>query len=83
MSLDVDVLCEAYSIIKEYIPSKDRQAAADHVFSVLSDLEISEKDLKIFSQSDQYLQRACSEYFQDDSDADENDDADYDYDRDD
>jgi hypothetical protein len=82
MSIEVDVLCETYSIIKEYIPSKDRQAAADHIFSLLTDLEISESDLKIFSQSDQYLQRACSEYFQDDSDTDE-DDVDYDYDRDD
>jgi hypothetical protein len=82
MSIEVEVLCDAYSIIKEYIPSKDRQAAADHVFSVLTDLEISEQDLKIFSQTDQYLQRACSEYFQDDTDIDE-DDVDYDNDRDD
>jgi hypothetical protein len=76
MSIEVDVLCEAYSIIKEYIPSKDRQAAADHMFSVLTDLEISEKDLKIFSQTDQYLQRACSEYFEDDEES-EDDESDY------
>jgi hypothetical protein len=83
MSIEVDVLCETYSIIKEYVSSKDRQAAADHLFSVLTDLEISEKDLKIFSQTDQYLQRSCSEYFQDDGDADSEDEDEYDYGRDD
>jgi hypothetical protein len=81
MSIDVDVLCETFILMKEYISSKDRQAVADHLFSILSDMDgITEKDLKSFAACDTYLQRASEEYFVDDSDGDE----DYDnYDQDD
>ena len=83
MSIDVEVLCETFGVMKEYIGQKDRQAVADHLFSILTDLDgISEKDLKVFAGCDSYLQRACEEYFQDDEEVDE-DDYDYDDDRDD
>ena len=77
--IDVDILAESFTVLKEYIPSRDRQAAADHLFSILTDMGISEVDLKAFSQCDPYLQKACSEYFyDDDSDTEENyDDLDY------
>jgi hypothetical protein len=81
--IDVEVLVETYAVMKEYVPPKDRQAVADHLFSILTDLDgISEKDLRTFSQSDPYLQKSCEEYFQDDEEVDE-DDYDYDDDRDD
>ena len=79
--IDVEVLVETFGVMKEYISSKDRQAVADHLFSILTDLDgISEKDLKAFAASDPYLQRSCEEYFQDDEEVDE-DDYDYDDDR--
>lgn len=78
MSIDVEVLCETYGVMKEYISSKDRQAVADHVFSILSDSDgITEKDLKVFAGVDAYLQRACAEYFQDEEEIDEDDINDY------
>lgn len=81
--IDVEVLVETFSVLREYIGTKDRQAAADHLFSILTDLDgISEKDLKSFAQCDPYLQKSCEEYFQDDEEIDE-DDYDYDDDRDD
>jgi hypothetical protein len=74
MSIDVEVLCETYGVMKEYISSKDRQAVADHVFSILSDSDgITEKDLKVFAGCDSYLQRACADYFEDDEEVDEDD----------
>ena len=30
--IDVEILCETYTIIKEYISNKDRQTAAEHLF---------------------------------------------------
>lgn len=70
--IDVEVLCETYGVMKEYISSKDRQAVADHLFSILTDMDgISEKDLRAFSGYDSYLQRSCEEYFQDDEEVDE------------
>ena len=72
--IDVEVLCETFGVLKEYINSKDRQAAADHLFSILSDMDgISEKDLKVFAGCDGYLQKACEEYFHDDEEIDEDD----------
>jgi hypothetical protein len=51
--IDVEVLVETFSVLREYIGTKDRQAAADHLFSILTDLDgISEKDLKSFAQCD-------------------------------
>ena len=80
MSIDVDVLCETFIVMKEYVSQKDRQAVADHLFSILSDMDgISEKDLKTFAECDSYLQKACEEYFQDDEEEEE----DYDYGEDD
>jgi hypothetical protein len=79
--IDVEVLCETFGVLKEYINSKDRQAAADHLFSILSDMDgISEKDLKVFAGCDSHLQKACEEYFQDDDDIDEDDVDDYEQD---
>ena len=80
--IDVEVLCETFSVMREYVSAKDRQAVADHLFSILSDSDgISEKDLKVFAECDPYLEKACEEYFQDDEEVEE-DDYDYDDDQD-
>jgi hypothetical protein len=71
--IDIDIMCEAFTVLKEYIPAKDRQPAAEHLFNALIDLDIAEKDLKVFCQSDTFLSRVFDEYFQDDLDADERD----------
>jgi len=76
--IDTEILTEMYTVLKEYVPSKDRQTAAEHLFGVLTDLDISEKDLKMFCHSDTFLQRAFEEYFED-----EQDDEVFDYDQDD
>ena len=74
MSLDIEILSEAYTILKEYIPTKDRQAAADNLLSVLVDV-LNDKELKTFGATDSYTKRSIEEYveFDDDEDYDEDD----------
>ena len=70
MSVEVDVLSEVYTILKQYIPQKDRQEAADSLMSVMVDL-LSDDELKEFSGTDSSLGRAYKEYavdFEEDDD---------------
>lgn len=61
MSIDVEVLIETYTILKEYIPAKERQAASDNLMSVLAD-SMSEKDLREFGATDSYTKHSLEEY---------------------
>lgn len=69
MSIEVDVLSEVYAIIKQYIPAKDRQEAADNIMSVLVDM-LSDEELQDFGGSDPTLSRALKEYAAEDEDID-------------
>jgi hypothetical protein len=62
MSIELDALGEVWLTCKEYITSKDRQAAADHVLAIVADHNIIESDLKAFAGTDSYLKRALAEY---------------------
>lgn len=74
MIVDVDILSEMWLTTKEYIAQKDRQAAADHVVSVVADMGISEESLKQFGGTDGYLGHAVKEYLFEDEDDDSDDD---------
>ena len=65
MSIDVDVLVEAYTILKQYIPAKERQEAADNLVSMLTDA-VNEAELKEFGMADSYAKHAVQEYSIDD-----------------
>ena len=80
MSLEVDILGEIWLTTKEYIAPKDRQAAADHVVSVVADHSITERELKAFGGTDAYLKRAVTEYLGEDQEEpayDDDEDEDY------
>lgn len=79
--IEVDTLSEVYSVLKEYINTRDRQAAADQLLSSLVDLSVSEQDLKEFCTTDKYLKQSYEDYFQDADEGDE-EEIDYDYDED-
>ena len=64
MSIDVEVLIETYITLKEYIPSKERQAAADNLVSMLVD-NLSDKELREFGGADSYTKRSLEEYLDD------------------
>jgi hypothetical protein len=72
MSIDVEVLIETYTILKEYIPAKERQAAADNLISILVDT-LSDKEIREFGGIDGYTKRSLEEYIGED----EEDDIDY------
>jgi len=68
-------ISEAYSILKQYIPQKDRQEAADNLMSIMVDY-LSDPELADFGRTDSALGRALKEYAGDVED--DNDDYDYD-----
>jgi uncharacterized protein YqeY len=61
MSIDIEVLNESYIILKQYIPQKDRQEAADNLMSVMVDM-LSDAELAEFGSVDSFLSRALKEY---------------------
>jgi hypothetical protein len=61
MSIDIEVLIEAYTTMKSYIPQKDRQEAADNLMSVMVDM-LNDVELKEFGAVDAALSRALKEY---------------------
>lgn len=61
MTIENDVLAEVYSVLKQYIPQKDRQEASDNLMSILIDM-LGDKELKEFSGTDNYTKRSFDEY---------------------
>jgi len=76
MSIDVDVLSEVYIILKQYIPQKDRQEAADNLMSVMVDM-LGDQELKEFGTTDSILKRAMKEYTSENEDEEEDVEDDY------
>jgi len=73
MSIEIDMLSEVYSTLKQYIPAKDRQEASDHLMSILVD-SLGDDELKDFSGFDSYTKRSFEEYVgESESDEEEND----------
>ena len=60
MTIDVELLGEVYSTLKQYIPQKDRQEASDNLMSILVDL-LGDIELKEFSGVDSYTKRSYDE----------------------
>ena len=67
MSIEVEVLSEVYTILKQYIPVKDRQEAADNLMSVLIDM-LNDIEIKEFASTDSPLTKALKEYVTEDED---------------
>jgi hypothetical protein len=73
MSLEVEVLSELYTIMKQYVPAKDRQECADNLMSIMVDM-LADHELKEFGATDSSLSRALKEYSYDDESDIEDDD---------
>jgi hypothetical protein len=61
MSESGELLTVFWRTIKEYIPAKDRQVAADHVVNELVDAGITDNDLQELAV-DRIMQAAISEH---------------------
>ena len=71
--IDVEVLGEVYTSLKQYIPTKDRQEAADNLMSILVD-SLSDEELQVFGAIDSKLSKALRAYVDEDDDDDYNND---------
>ena len=76
MTIDVEVLSELYTIMKQYIPQKDRQECADNLMSVMVDM-LGDKELKEFGTTDATLKRALKEYVDEESYNEDEEDSDW------
>ena len=72
MSIEVDVLSELYTIMKQYIPGKDRQECADNIMSVMVDY-LNDVDVREFGGTDAALKRALKEYVGEDEESHDED----------
>lgn len=72
MTIDVEVLTELYTMMKQYVPAKDRQECADNLMSVMVDM-LGDQELKEFGTTDATLKRALKEYSSDDDDIEDED----------
>ena len=73
MAVDIETLVEAYQIMREHTPQKERQSAADALMSTMIDV-LDELELPLLVGADSYMKRAYEEY-NDSTD----DDIEYDY----
>jgi uncharacterized protein YqeY len=76
MNIDVEVLSELYTIMKQYIPAKDRQECADNLMSVMVDM-LGDQELKEFGTTDATLKKALKEYSTDEDDIEDVDGEDW------
>jgi len=70
MNIDVEVLSELYTIMKQYVPAKDRQECADNLMSVMVDM-LGDQELKEFGTTDATLKKALKEYSTDEDDTED------------
>jgi hypothetical protein len=75
--IDVDLLGEAYTTLKQYIHAKDRQEAADALMGLLVD-SLTDEELKEFSGIDSKLAKAYKEYAVDEDEEEDDYNADHD-----
>lgn len=64
MTIEVDVLSEVYTIMKQYIAAKDMQECSDNLMSILVDL-LDDRELKEFGGTDSFLESSLKEYAND------------------
>jgi hypothetical protein len=57
-----DYLPEMWSTVKEYVSTKDRQTAADHIVAHLVDMGIDDEELTDLREVDTYMENAVSEH---------------------
>lgn len=57
---DVEVVIDAYKILKEYIPAKDRQLASDHFVEDMQEI-LDEQDLFKLGGVDKYLKASVTD----------------------
>lgn len=60
--MDEEMLILMWETVREYIPTKDIQLAADHVIADLVDNGLDDETLKAFNGLDKYMTEAVAEH---------------------
>ena len=68
---DIESVREIWGVLKEYIPAKEKQEAADHLISLLVDMDFPDSDFQSLVRSDRHLEEAAQEYLDEDDDDEE------------
>ena len=68
---DIESVREIWSVLKEYIPAKEKQEAADHLIPLLVDMDFPDSDFQSLVKSDRHLEEAAQEYLEEDEDEDD------------
>lgn len=63
--MEINEAIEVWRSLKDYIPSKDRQSAADQFVVALIDTDLPTDDLWTLADIDQYLENAVKENMDD------------------
>jgi len=59
--MEEDSIIEIWNTLKEYISTKDRQTAADHLVSILVDLGVSEDAIAKLGEEDKYVEQSVKD----------------------
>ena len=72
-----ELFADFWNTVKEYVPAKDRQTAADHIVSVLVDSGVSDSTLYALRDCDKNMKAAVQDQLEElDSDWDDQSDDD-------
>lgn len=69
-----ELFADFWNTVKEYVPAKERQTAADHIVSVLVDSGVSDSTLYALRDCDKNMKAAVQDQLED-IDTDDWDDA--------
>lgn len=63
---EIEPVREIWNVLKEYIPAKEKQEAADHLISIIVDMDFPDSEFQSLVRSDRYLEDAAAEYLDED-----------------
>ena len=68
---DIEAIREIWNVLNAYIPTKEKQEAADHLIPLIVDMDFPDSEFQSLVRSDHYLEEAAQEYLEEDEDEDE------------
>ena len=77
MSIDTDIIVETWSVLKEYIPEKDREKAGEHWIGILQDNGADRELLDALSEADDVLETPIAESLEEENYEDDDDEEIY------
>jgi len=77
MSIDTDIIVETWSVLKEYIPEKDREKAGEHWIGILQDNGADRELLDALAEADDVLETPIAEILEEENYEEEDDDEMY------